>query len=329
MYKQFLVSHYLDSVDFVPDSVIIYSHKFTPRNHTVKVYRMRSSGQPTVKFAVCVKPMYGELRTDQLVRLIEWIEIHKLLGISEFHFYNATLHVRDQKVKAMFELYNTLIRMHPFDVGFTSQFGTLSNRVRNNDLYSEEYRSSDISARAAFTHCLYTNYRRVQYVLIIDFDEVLLPRIHHDYVTMIDWLLRSRPAYNQASSISFDMVMFFDYYGADVTQPSYLHTLQYRKRITAKLNKEKHTTVFSKSFIKPDSCVLAFHHACVESVMADNVKSVMFVPQYIGLLHHYRYNDKFNFTAKNVVQDDVIFKFKDRLQRAVETRLKQLNITYS
>lgn len=121
---------------------------------------------PKHQLSVCVKPLHYSF--DRAGQLIEFIEIHRLLGVSHFTFYNHT--VGDQ-VDCVLRQYaeQGLVDVLPW---------------RQLDVVSQkEIRTEGIFA--SLNDCLYRHMFDSQYLLMIDLDELIVPRTKFSLTDMI------------------------------------------------------------------------------------------------------------------------------------------------
>lgn len=114
--------------------------------------------------SVCVKPLhYNFNRADQL---IEFIELHRLLGATHFTFYNHTI---GDRVDCVLRRYaeEGLVEVLPWH-----QLDVISQK---------EIRTEGIFA--SLNDCLYRHMYDSQYLLMIDLDEVIIPRTNNFTLT--------------------------------------------------------------------------------------------------------------------------------------------------
>lgn len=312
-HKQFMMSLDLTQhIEDIEDKILMFSTGHT-KNHTLHIHRPQTNNP--LKFAVCVKPFYGTFPDKYIPRLIEWFEINRLFGISEFHFYNATMK-ETLYFNRVLTHYKHFVHIHQFGAGFAVKSDT------------EEFEAAEVLTRAALSDCIYRNYNRLEYLLVIDIDEMIIPRYHQDYTSLINTLNLSSDPYDQPSSILFVMSMFYSVYGQDDSQPDYLHTMKYRSRIiydNGQLRNLATSAKRTKSFINIKTCVLAFHHYCRVPI-SNNTEMFMLVPSSVAMLHHYR--DEFKWRRVTLKEtpsrDDVMLQYKQYLEKPVWEVIKEV-----
>lgn len=111
---------------------------------------------------VCVKPIHFVY--NKTSELIEFFELNRLLGVSHFTLYNDTM---SDEVSCVLDRYSSSksIRLSVLEwkLNVASQ-----TEIRTEGLF------------AALNDCLYRNMLRVQYLALIDFDELIVPK-HNRY----------------------------------------------------------------------------------------------------------------------------------------------------
>lgn len=115
--------------------------------------------------AVCVKPFHYNY--NRYTELIEFIELNRLLGADHFLFYN---HSTGKEVDCLLKQYiqDETVSLLPWNLNMKSQ-----EEIRTEGLF------------AALNDCLYRTMYRFKYVLMIDFDEFVIPHSHDDILSMI------------------------------------------------------------------------------------------------------------------------------------------------
>ena len=75
------------------------------------------------------------------------------------------------------------------------------------------------------------NVYRYRYAVIIDFDEVIIPRFHDDYAEMVTHIDRQFRIKDRPYTYTFSNTYFFLSFKQDTEQPAYLRTLRFRQRV--------------------------------------------------------------------------------------------------
>jgi len=91
--------------------------------------------------------------------------------------------------------------------------------------------SVKLASPASLNDCLLRNVYRYRYAVVIDFDEVVVPRFHDDYEQMLAHIDRKYRLRDRAYTYTFSNTYFFLSFQPDVDQPPYLRTMRLRQRV--------------------------------------------------------------------------------------------------
>ena len=123
------------------------------------------------------------------------------------------------------------LKMHKFDHIATSNGGILYNKMM---CFQEPIKPSvnaiKLASTASLNDCQLRNVYRYRYIVVIDFDEIVVPRFHSNYSQMIDHIRRKYELPYPAYQYQFVNTYFFTEFEPDMTQPSHLRTLRLRRR---------------------------------------------------------------------------------------------------
>ena len=187
-------------------------------------------------FGICVPITYWYLDP---YRIVEWIEMNKLFGVTEINVYTCNLSELTKKVLRYFQS-EGIVKMHdipPPKNGHTKDGVQLAGPISIND-------------------CMWKNMYRYRYVLIIDFDEIIVPKFHSNYKEMLqsideDYHCTKHKAY------SFRNTFFWVGCRATVNKvTSYISTFTRRES-------PSQYGMSAKSFLDPTKCLSAFNHVCL------------------------------------------------------------------
>ena len=140
-------------------------------NQTIPIAFQTFSQSFEHKFGMCLAggPLYGTMTSqDDADWLIEWFEINRIFGVTEFNFPNATLQVSPQ-IQQILDYYQII--------------GVLNiTQVFNPDhiFFANNFRVENFR-HVLLNECLYMNMYRYQYVLVIDIDEIIVPKFTSNY----------------------------------------------------------------------------------------------------------------------------------------------------
>lgn len=148
--------------------------------------------------AVCVKPLhYFYNRTTWLA---EFIELHRIFGAEHFFFYN---HSVGQSVDTLLRHYmqQKIVTVLPWNLPVRSQ-----KEIRTEGIFS------------SLNDCVFRTMYLYHYVVLVDFDEYIIPREHDNYLDMLEKLeednkrIRGKPG-----SFVFRNTFFYLYWENDTT----------------------------------------------------------------------------------------------------------------
>ena len=280
--------------------------------------RVGNSNVESGSLGVCVKPIHFSF--SKTLELVEFIELNRLLGVSHFTFYNDTM---SPEVSCLLRRYEAqgLVEVLPWKLNMRSQ-----TEIRTEGLF------------AALNDCLYRNMYKFQYLMLIDFDEFVIPRHNRTIPEMLHFVdeqkakgaiassgggspslsrIKSSKLSNQlqrtTSSYSFQNAFFYLQFGDDdEAGTSDLRVLRKTRR-KSKFNPQKQR---SKYICIPRNVKEAGNHFIWEFVEGYNLN----VPTSVGFLHHYRVCE---FGGDDCVQtesvvDRTVYRYREDLVANVD-----------
>ena len=254
----------------------------------------------TIDFGLCVAASFGKINTTVMV---EWFELHKILGIKEFNIYNVSMHSSMQKVLQHYVSEGVLNLHHMPPI------------IPNDDALT-----AYMNSLPSLNHCLYTNMYRYKYLVIVDFDEFIIPKGKHVFnYTDLMKRLHTNNKQDDWSSFTFRNEFFFYEYPPDTNQPEHLPVMRQRTR---------HSTTpksYQKSISNPLNCMIESNHACEKGFEGTNKIGA---PPEVATNHHYRncdfppvfVNGKCVY-LKEAIPDDSVLKYKTELNKRVKSTL--------
>ena len=313
----------------VPTSVSLAQK---PCDNSTNNLRINNVRPPVIKdFAVCVKGL-DFLYTDLSVRLIEWIELIRLLGASQIFFYDLESHPNIKKVLNFYE------KQHFVDLTTLTLPGSQPNIPGFRHWYlKKKLTNKRQNELTPYNDCLYRNLYSYKYLVLLDIDEVIMPLVHQNWSELINYVEELALKINHRSRSSYNVrnVYFFDDF-IDKTDnhehehgiPKYFHMLQHVYR--------------SSNFTKPGQYVKSFHNVNQAVSLHNHFPLNCFgscttypIDTSLAQLQHYR-KDCVG-TLKNScnsnyklypVRDTTIYKYKDALiEKVTETLTKLKFIT--
>lgn len=270
-------------------------------------------------FAVCVKPMHYDY--NKVLNLIEFLELNRQLGVGHFVLYNHTV---GKEASCLLSDYvrKGIVTILPWQLNIASQ-----KDIRTEGLF------------AALNDCLYRTMYSFRYVLMIDFDEFIIPNQDASLPELVGRLSKLNNNAARAGAYSFQNGFFYLQWPDDgevgegngsLAVPANaekdalkLLTLSKTRR-KAKLHIHKQR---SKCLVRPDQVVEMGNHFVWEFVAG---KAMINVAPRFAFLHHYRiceFGGDDCVHASSVVDRRVPEAWGRQLKSEVSTRLAAFNQT--
>lgn len=236
------------------------------QNHKTGLKDSRDAVPETI--GVCVKPLHFSY--NKSLELLQFIELNRILGVSRFTLYNDTV---SDEVSCLLSHYikQGIVVLLPWKLDMTSQ-----KEIRTEGLF------------AALNDCLYRNMKKVQYLVMMDLDELIIPYQSPTLTGLLaDLSKRSlvqagrKVAPQQVSSYSFQNGFFYLQWPDRVPSSSLPLPALTKTRRRHKLHPPKQR---SKYICLPTEVKEAGNHFVWEFWRGKTLN----VPSSYGLLHHYR-----------------------------------------
>ena len=301
-YIQYLVSCRVPGVEPVPTHVSLAFSRCARSTIYLPVQRPLRSPHDH-EFGVCVAISFNHV---PIPIFVEWMEFNRILGITEFNIYDANM----VNMSGVFDYYTKLgvLRVFPTPPAVDSM----------------SYDAIKLSSPASLNDCMMRNMYRYRYVVAIDFDEVIVPKMHRNYPEMLTYIDRTTNHKEPYLTYSFRNTLFFLDFRPDASQPAHLRTAAHRTRI-----EYSRPGYAPKSFVDPRRCLSIFNHFCFMWIKKPAKQCLIDVDPRIAASQHYRACE-FNRTRcddlmRSRTQDDTALRFKGELGQAVEDVLRHLN----
>ena len=259
------------------------------------------------EIGVCMASFYGNFSAEKVPYFVNWMETLKILGVSEVSINNASLHFVDELPQEMFNYYQSVNRL------------TLTHYPPVHDKWispMEDDTATEGINKIATGDCIYRNIKRYWYTLIIDMDEIPVPRHQATYQDFITEYTRKYP--NTTSADCLAMRTSFFYLTQTPGNPEYpLHLPVLRNTLRFRKEPMKVDTIgLAKSFHNTRTMVVAGHHLTRSSHNYEGHRNVAAYNHYTTeediLIHHYRESCKYDkFCRENwtdTIRDDILPK---------------------
>ncbi len=171
---------------------------------------------------------------------MEWMEFHQIVGVTEFNVYNGDL---QPNLHDVFDYYTTK--------------GILHIRPMPPPVDEKTVAAVKLSSPASLNDCMLTNMYRYRFIVVIDFDEFLVPRNHSGLSDLIAHINSQEGLTQDWYSYTFRNAFFFNHFEQDTKQPEFLRTLRFRNRAPP-----SPYLYAPKSIVDPRRCFSVFNHYC-------------------------------------------------------------------
>lgn len=237
----------------VPASVSIVQAPCDRATNNLRVHHDRPPAETRKDFAICVKGL-DFLHEDLSVRLVEWIELVRLLGADKVFFYELQVHPNITKVLNYYAEQG-VVSVTPIMLP-----GGQPNLPGLQHMYLKKKTTHKRQMELIpYNDCLYRNMYRYRWLALLDIDEVIVPLEDADWSALMRRVLPlSMPLQGKPprSSYHASNLYFLDSlrheHGWEEGVPHYMHMLQHVYR--------------TRNFTKPGQYVKAFHET--ERVLA-------------------------------------------------------------
>ena len=306
-FREYVITCQLEDKD-IPDNVSIATTLSVKPDWSIPV---ELPDRPKYKreFGVCVSVCYG--KEWDLFKIVEWMELLKIIGVTKVGIYNNTL---GPEASRIFQYYDTK--------------GFVDFRQSWNFLSDPGVLTSHLHWSPVINDCIYQNLYSFNKILVIDVDEIILPKDVYNLSQLLSEIDKNQVlSTHPARSYTFrNDYFFYDIPQQDNTMPIYIKMLTHRWRLPP-----SNQGYSAKSIISPLACTHMHNHYCwgYTKKHQGNKHHVEVHPQY-AVNQHYK---KCHFSQSecqkmmmNITQDDTILKYKDKLIKNVSRTLKELNL---
>ncbi len=242
-------------------------------------------------FSQCVPPLFGDLKND---RLIEFIEMSRLLGSEHVTFYNMNA---PEKLNEVLEYYKLkgVATVIPWPLPKTFNGANLW------------YNGQMI----AIQDCLYRNMALTDFLIFNDLDEHIVPRTHRTWPELVGAIDRNDEYIAYVFKSSFFDPSRNPVSLTDVEQYGYLTVVRDVMR-TAMISRLR-----DKCIVKPREIFEKGIHHISKPISA--ASKYFKVNSELGLLHHYRQClATYGQDCERFVQDTMAWKFAAQLHERVQ-----------
>lgn len=214
-------------------------------------------------FAVCVKALDFPT-TDLSFRLIEWVELLKLVGANRISFYHYDVH---PYMNAVLKYYQKegFIHLQPMSLPGTE----LNVQSIRREIFKKKIAVRRQQEVIPYNDCFYRNMYHYRYIVLLDIDEIILPLQDFTWIEMLHRLKQTLRTNETYAAISARHVYFFHQSIHDIARrlsgpsrliydqiPYYFHMLKQIER-TSIYTKPK---AYVKTFFDSEHVIAVHNH---------------------------------------------------------------------
>ena len=286
--------------DLRPAYVTVTASPRSDARNRLLVQNREPTELPTRSIGVCVKPLH--FRYDAVTQLVEFVELHRLLGVERFTFYNSSVGPR---VDCALRWYAARggVTVLPWRLGLRSQ-----RDIRTEGMF------------AALNDCLLRALPHSSHVAMIDLDEAIVPRANASLHGLLDVLELGLGSHRRVAAYSFQNTFFYLGWPDDASAGSTLTSLAKTQRRTYRHPHGQR----SKYLAVPQYVLEAGNHFIWQAVPGHGT---VHVAPAMATLHHYR-NCEFGGQAclqTPHVRDVATLWLREKLKRSVGARLARIS----
>ncbi|XP_057322490.1 uncharacterized protein LOC130665878 isoform X1 [Microplitis mediator] len=293
---------------------IRYPNKWYTNDINININSHQHKDRDRKTFSVCVKPFHHNF--DKAIDLITFIEFYKMMGVNYLTFY------RDSVSEHVDKVLNYYIKEKIVSV--------LKWKLPEIYIFQRTLRTDGIFA--ALNDCLYRNtfHEGVKYIIGVDIDEYIVPRIHENYTVMMEHLNSVKS--DEVGGWIFRNVFYYLMYDDDlVTLPpgSPKLNLHYKTRRWKEINPAYDR---SKYIVQGENVIELGNHRVWKtkrtwSIFGTRYKEVEVDPK-VGTSNHYRFCETSieNCWKRESIVDKTTHRFTKELSDRVSKVLKDINL---
>lgn len=189
-------------LDPIPDSVSLQATSKNDNNLTNIMKVEKNKSESKEKFVVCMKGM-DFLHEDMSTRLIEWIELVKILGSNHVFLYELEIHPNMRTVV------NHYVKNGFVTLTKLSLPGDQPNEPNQRHRYLKSHVENQMhNEMLPHNDCLYRNKDLFRYLVILDLDEIIFPVKHFNWSQLLSRLEMFDE--HRSDSFSFQSHYFLD-----------------------------------------------------------------------------------------------------------------------
>ncbi|XP_036356852.1 uncharacterized protein LOC115209632 [Octopus sinensis] len=247
------------------------------------------------KFAICIETSYGHI--DPSV-IIEFVEYNKLMGVTSISVYPSQISTNNRKVFQQYE-----------------KEGIMSISETPSPLEGDSWKILTLSSPISFNDCMLRQMYSAEYIIPIDFDEILVPRLSaKNYSALLNDIDSTYRAKEPFSIYSFRTFIFFTTCGSKIQNPKFSNIFRFVHR----LKRFGHL----KSIVNPRKCLSVYNHYCKVNFKHLKGPGGVSVDTSLASVHHYRKSWSQNFCKLLYSENTIDTLCKDKFGKMLSKPLQ-------
>ncbi|XP_075628230.1 uncharacterized protein LOC104635424 [Balearica regulorum gibbericeps] len=262
----------------------------------------------SVDFTVCISAMFGNY--NNVLQFIQSVEMYKILGVQKVVIYkNNCSHLMEKVLK--FYVEEGTVEVIPWPI---------NSHLRVSSKWQFMQDGTHIGYYGQITalnDCIYRNMQKSKFVVLNDVDEIILPRKHPDWKTMMHNLQEQNPG---TGVFLFENHIFPQTVSTDVFNISTWNTVP-----GVNILQHVHREPDRKDVINPRKMIVdprKVIQTSVHSVLQSYGNSVN-VPMDVALIYHCRAPLQGNLPRESLIRDTVLWRYNSSLITNVNKVLNQ------
>ena len=259
---------------------------------------------------VCVSAIYSPMsKYDKPLdprNIIEWIEMQRILGVIHFSIY---IHSIETAVLRVLQYYANLGILTIRSIG-----------PINGDMYK-------MPRITSLADCMYRYMDSHHKVLVLDFDEVIMPQENVTLMEMLHSAVQLEEATVEGTHFQFQNMDFYtDDPKIDTSKPEYMRLLHHRHHAPPDPFKGP-----MKSIQDPQTCVFSSNNFCFQTLLA---AKTVYVNSSLALSYHYKdcilQKSSMNCSGvfKSTTIDDILLRYEHILVPHAEQIMQYLRLDH-
>ncbi|XP_050330064.1 uncharacterized protein LOC126759372 [Bactrocera neohumeralis] len=300
-----------------PRAVSLVMNTCDRATNILRVLYERPAGNETQHgFAICLKGL-DYPNADMGPRLVEWLEMQRLLGARKVITYKLVLHPNLERVLEHY-VEEGFVEVHPLSMGSEM----VSKPLYLHDFLHRSIGNKRVNELVPYNDCFYRNMYKYSYIVTVDIDEVIMPLGNRTtWQQLIDEMehLRTPNCPEGYASVCVRNVHFpIDSVNFTETSaaPQHMFMLQHVYR-----QEPEAVGKGAKCFQNSSEALILHNHynlGALKSCRWRDLEPTM------AQLQHYRQLENSE-TWETKILDESIYRYKDALVNRVEPVLKKLS----